>query len=133
VKLFKTLEALMPQDICKRMGYLGDAIKTRQFCNYYTKMHDVELYQLKDLPLTRWNFGGEFFEVLIVEDDSFLEKPDQIKLVKKALQREQKLIFISQSLKLSDLETKLEGYGFHDFKSVDSDPHICTVSKWFAL
>lgn len=122
----------MPSENCKRLGYFGDTVATRQFCDYYTKMNDVELFKLKDLPLKRWNFGGEFFEAIIIEDDDFLDKAECIKMVKKALQENQNLIFISEKLGLTDVESKLEAFGFSDFTTVETEPYIYTAKKWFA-
>ena len=130
MKLFKTLERILPSSDCQRLAYFGDSVETRQFCNYYIKMHDAELFKLKDLPLKRWSFGGEFFEAMIIEDDTLLDKDDYIKMIKRSLKNDRTFIFISETLQASDLEAKLSAFGLSDFRTIESEPFICTARKW---
>lgn len=90
---------------------------------------DLRQYNLKQLP-----FGGEYFELIILDSSSHLEDERIVLQLKRAIQKNRYIIVVSGDVDQWSLAERLEPYGFSDFSTIkEGDLNINLFKKWFAL
>ena len=136
--LFESFKALIPMGDCMHLAYIGEELASRDFLQLYSDKAGNDFYDLKTLPLRRWSFGGEYFEVIIIEDVSILSQIAVLKTIKKALQKNRYLILHGEGFCMDAIQTALEPLGFSNFSQISyvdgkKEGFLFSAKKWFVL
>ena len=132
--MIETVLQLLPKERGENIGVLSDdgglvnAIETH-IAPQEARMVELRRYNLRQLP-----FPGEFFEALVIDDDTLFEDERKIGQLKKVIQKNRCIVVLSKTLERRSLCERLEPMGFSDFSTIEAKPkNITLLKKWFTF
>ena len=141
MKILDSVISLIPNEPSINIGFLSKNsdlnTQIEEKLKVLSESNFANIENLENINLIRLPFGGEFFESIIIEDDSTILNPSIAKQLAFALQKNRLLIVLTEKLSSEQLQEVYEPLHFSHFESIDFDNEtenkykILLMQKWF--
>lgn len=131
--MISMLTALLSREYASDIGYYGEKTPFYQELLLWCESKGITLHALKDLSVSRWPQGGEFYGALITTDD-FWSNMQMSRALYKGLHKNHHLYMLFVKTEKRKLSEILESHGFRDFSAIDEAGETLYISKkWFNI
>jgi hypothetical protein len=132
VELNEIISSLVVNEVNSNIGYLTDSNELKELIDSIADERLSESIDLSTYNINRLPFIGEFFETILIDNDTVITQSGASRQIAKVLQKNRDIIIMTE-LDIEKIEAVYEPLDFTDFNYIDNfnQKRIYTMKRWF--
>ncbi len=132
MELNEIISSLVVNEVNSNIGYLTDSNELKELIDSIADERLSESIDLSTYNINRLPFIGEFFETILIDNDTVITQSGASRQIAKVLQKNRDIIIMTE-LDIEKIEAVYEPLDFTDFNYIDNfnQKRIYTMKRWF--